>query len=59
LVTQGGPGDATRTLSQLIYQVAFMYTDVGRASAMAVVLLAIALIISAIQFRFFRQRQDI
>jgi multiple sugar transport system permease protein len=59
LLTQGGPGDATRTLSQLIYQVAFMYTDVGRASAMAVVLLAIALIISAIQFRFFRQRQDI
>jgi multiple sugar transport system permease protein len=58
LLTQGGPGDATRTLSQLIYQVAFMYTDVGRASAMAVILLAIALMIAGIQFRFFRQKQD-
>jgi multiple sugar transport system permease protein len=59
LLTQGGPGDATRTLSQLIYQVAFMYTDVGRASAMAVVLLIISLIISGGQFRFFRPKQDI
>ena len=59
LLTQGGPGDATRTLSQLIYQVAFLYTDVGRASAMAVVLLAIALVVSGFQFRLFRQKQDI
>jgi multiple sugar transport system permease protein len=59
LLTQGGPGDATRTLSLLIYQVAFMYTDVGRASAIAVVLLVIALAISALQFYFFRHKQDI
>jgi ABC-type sugar transport system permease subunit len=58
LMTQGGPGDATRTLSELIYEVAFMFTDVGRASAMAVVLLALALIVSGIQFRFFRADKD-
>ncbi len=58
LLTQGGPGDATRTLSELIYEVAFMFTDVGRASAMAVVLLALALIVSGIQFRFFRADKD-
>lgn len=58
LLTQGGPGDSTRTLSQLIYQVAFMYTDVGRASAMAVVLLVAALGIAAVQFRLFRREEQ-
>lgn len=58
LLTHGGPGDATRTLSELIYEVAFMFTDVGRASAMAVVLLVLALIVSGIQFRFFRADKD-
>lgn len=58
LLTQGGPGDATRTLSQLIYQTAFMYTDIGRASAMAVVLLIASLIFSSFQFRFFSTQKE-
>lgn len=57
LLTQGGPGDATRTLSQLIYQTAFMYTDVGKASAIAVVLLFAAMIVAAMQFRFFNHEK--
>ncbi len=55
LLTQGGPGDSTRTLSQLIYQTAFQYTEIGRASAQSVTLLILAGIVSAIQFRLFRQ----
>jgi multiple sugar transport system permease protein len=59
LLTHGGPGDSTRTLSELIYEVAFTFTDVGRASAMAVVLLVLALIISGVQFRFFRVERKV
>jgi multiple sugar transport system permease protein len=58
LLTQGGPGDATRTLSQLIYQTAFMYTDVGKASAIAVILLIAALIVAGFQFRFFNRGKE-
>ena len=58
LLTQGGPGDATRTLSQLIYQTAFMYTDVGKASAIAVVLLFAALVVAGFQFRFFTHEKE-
>ncbi len=55
LLTQGGPGDSTRTLSQLIYQTAFQYTEIGRASAQSVTLLIVASIVAAFQFRLFRR----
>jgi ABC-type sugar transport system permease subunit len=59
LLTGGGPGDSTRTLSQLIYQTAFMYTEIGRASAIAVVLLMAALTVAGLQFRIFSKEKDI
>lgn len=55
LLTQGGPGDSTRTLSQLIYQTAFQYTEIGRASAQSVALLIFGGIVAAVQFRLFRR----
>lgn len=55
LLTQGGPGDSTRTLSQLIYQTAFQYTEIGRASAQSVTLLIIGGFVAAIQFRIFKR----
>lgn len=58
LLTQGGPGDSTRTLSQLIYQTAFQYTEIGKASAQSVTLLVVAGIVSAIQFRVFRRDKE-
>ena len=58
LLTQGGPGDSTRTLSQLIYQTAFQYTEIGKASAQSVTLLLVAGIVSAIQFRVFRKDKE-
>jgi multiple sugar transport system permease protein len=59
LLTQGGPGDSTRTLSQLIYQTAFQYTEIGKASAQSVTLLIIAGVFSAIQFRLFRRDKEV
>ena len=44
VITQGGPGDATRTLAWLIYNESFTYMRFGRGSAMAIVLSIIMLI---------------
>lgn len=58
LLTQGGPGDSTRTLSQLIYQTAFQYTEIGKASAQSVTLLIVGAIVAAFQFRIFRRGDE-
>jgi multiple sugar transport system permease protein len=44
VITQGGPGDATRTLAWLIYQESFSFTRIGRGSAMAIILSLIMII---------------
>ncbi len=44
IITQGGPGDATRTLAWLIYNEAFKYGRYGRGSAMAIILVLIMII---------------
>ncbi len=54
LLTQGGPGDATRTLSELIYDTAFSFLEIGRASAMSFILLAISLVVAFVQFSVLR-----
>jgi len=38
VITQGGPGDATRTLAWLVYMETFTYTRFGRGAAMAIML---------------------
>jgi ABC-type sugar transport system permease subunit len=43
VVTRGGPGDATRNLSLLAYQQAFLNFHLGRACAIAVAMAVIAL----------------
>lgn len=51
LLTQGGPGDATRTISELIYDTAFNFINIGKACAMSFVLLLISLLVAFVQFR--------
>ncbi len=51
VMTQGGPGDATQTLSTLIFQNAFAFNRVGYSNAIALVLTIIALPIAYLQFR--------
>ena len=41
IITGGGPGNATRVLSMLIYETGFSYMKMGRAAAISVVLFAI------------------
>lgn len=52
LMTSGGPNGATKTLGYLIYENGFKKFDFGLASAQAVILLIIVLLIAIIQFRF-------
>lgn len=52
ILTGGGPDNATTTLAHQIYLNAFQYYKMGYASAMAVVLLLITLVITAVNYRF-------
>lgn len=51
LMTQGGPGGATRPLVMYIYQKGFIYNEMGQASAMAYVLFAVMIAMAFIQFK--------
>jgi multiple sugar transport system permease protein len=51
LITGGGPGDATRTVSQFIYEIAFQYKMMGYASTVSLMLFVVILTITVLQFR--------
>jgi ABC-type sugar transport system permease subunit len=53
IITGGGPGNATRVLSMLVYETGFSYLKMGRAAAISVVLFAIALAFTVGQMRIF------
>ena len=55
VLTEGGPGDATRTVVQHLYETAFRnFFHFGSASAMAWVLFAVIMVFSVLQFRLLR-----
>jgi multiple sugar transport system permease protein len=56
VMTQGGPSNSTDVVNYQIYQTAFQNFDVGSAAAMSLLLFAVILVVTAIQFRFFRSR---
>jgi multiple sugar transport system permease protein len=56
VLTQGGPGSATNVINYQIYSTAFQNFDVGSASAMSLLLFGVILVVTFIQFRFFRNR---
>lgn len=57
ILTEGGPGFATETISLYIYRAAFRFSDFGYAAAMSFVLLALTNLISAIYIRFLQTRE--
>ncbi|WSQ08857.1 sugar ABC transporter permease [Streptomyces sp. NBC_01231] len=50
VMTKGGPGDSTYTTVLLVYQTAFQNLQFGYASAISVLLFAVLLVITAVQF---------
>src|ERR1044071_271672 len=57
ILTEGGPGNATETISLYIYRTAFRFGDFGYAAAMSFVLLLLTNIISMLYIRLV-QRQE-
>lgn len=57
IMTGGGPGDATRVLSMLIYETGFSYMKMGEAAAISVVLFGIMLIFTVAQMRIFMRNE--
>ncbi len=57
ILTEGGPGNATETISLYIYRTAFRFGDFGYAAAMSFVLLLLTNIISMLYIRLL-QRQE-
>ncbi len=56
ILTQGGPGFATETASLFIYRTAFRFYDLGYASVLSFVLLAMTLVLSKFFLRVLRER---
>ncbi|MQA05910.1 MAG: ABC transporter permease subunit [Streptosporangiales bacterium] len=56
LLTQGGPGSATRVLPLFVYQHAFQYFEMGYASAASIVLFLLLMVLTIVQFRLLRSR---
>jgi multiple sugar transport system permease protein len=52
VLTQGGPGDSSRSIVMYIYEQAFQRFDMGYAAALSMTLFVIIMILTLIQFRF-------
>lgn len=56
ILTEGGPSEATNLIVYSIYREAFMYGNYGFASAQAIVLFIITLVVTLIQFKVGERR---
>lgn len=56
VMTQGGPLDRTRVYLYYLWQSAFQNLEMGYASAMAVLLFAIVMLLTALQWRFYGRK---
>lgn len=58
-ITKGGPGNATMTLSQYIYNLSFKYTpDFGYAATVSYAIVILIVIFSILQFKLAGDRND-
>ena len=55
VLTQGGPGDSSRTVVEFIYDTAFQNFDLGYASTIGITLMAVLVVLTLIQFRLSRR----
>jgi multiple sugar transport system permease protein len=55
VLTNGGPGDASRSIVMYIYEQAFQTFDMGYASALSMTLFIVIMILTLIQFSFSRR----
>lgn len=55
IMTKGGPGDATRSIVQHLYEVGFQRFDMGYASVLSLLVFGVILCATAVQFRLARR----
>jgi ABC-type sugar transport system permease subunit len=58
ILTAGGPGHATETVATNVYSTAFRFLDVGYAQAMAMILLAVILLLTLVEYRLLDRRAE-
>ncbi|MFF5228781.1 carbohydrate ABC transporter permease [Dactylosporangium sp. NPDC000521] len=58
LITQGAPGNETRTVVAYVVQLGLGQNDAGRAAAMSVTLTLMLAVVSVANFRLFRYQED-
>jgi multiple sugar transport system permease protein len=58
ILTKGGPDNSTITVVQLIYREAFQRLNLGTAAAISVVVLAVLVVLNAVQFRALRGSEE-
>jgi multiple sugar transport system permease protein len=58
LLTGGGPLQATMTLPIMVYEQAFGVYELGRGSAIAVVMFIILIVVMSVYFSFLRKEND-
>jgi len=57
VMTGGGPGTATESISLYIYRLAIMYSDISYAAAVSLIVLAIIFAVSRIAIKFLLERR--
>ena len=55
-MTRGGPAKATETLVYKVYQDGLLGSNLGSSAAQSVILMALVIALTAIQFRFVERR---
>jgi raffinose/stachyose/melibiose transport system permease protein len=58
IMTAGGPAHATETVATLVYTTAFRSLDVGYAQAMAMILMAVIVVVTVIEYRLLNPRSE-
>jgi len=58
IITAGGPGNASRTVVQLLYETAWKYFRFGHASAISVVLALVMIVVTVALFALMRSRTE-
>ena len=56
MLTQGGPGKATETISFYAYRLGFRFLDIGQAAAVSFILLVIVIVLTVVLLRVIRER---
>jgi len=56
-ITQGGPGSASETINLYLFSTAFVYYDIGYASAIAIIFFALIVALAAVMI-YMRQRMQ-